>query len=456
MTAVVEDLVSYAIPDEPHRQLADFAAEQAVVGALLMAPVIADEIADIITSGDFYDHRHATIFTCITSLLARDRPVDAITVARELAVDGSLGRVGGAGYLHGVLAAVPTTAHAGYYARIVADYATRRRIRETAIRLDQYSTDLTRDIGDVIDGAQRAVHEATVPQAHNPVASYADLLDGTLGDVFDDDKPRGLSTGIGALDDVLGGLKGGQLVIVAGRPGLGKSVLVTGFARAAAMRRNIPTFMVSLEMSNHETMCRILSAESDIELTRILRGGLTDLERGRLRSKAETIRAAPFYVDDTRSSDLASVRTTARRTQQRHGLELLIIDYLQLMTATSGRRDTRPENRATEVGEISRGLKLLAGQLDVPIVAAAQLNRGPEQRTDKRPQLSDLRESGSVEQDADIVILLHRPDYYDSEHQRAGEVDLMIAKHRNGPLDTVTCAAQLSRSRIVDIDVPDR
>lgn len=451
MTAVAEDRALYAVPDEPVGRLADPGAEQAVLGALMISPVVADQILDIISTNDFYDHRHATVYASITGLLAQDRPVDAVTLAHTLAESGDLARIGGAGYLHTLLASVPTAANAGFYAHIVADYATRRRIRDTAIQLDQYATDLTRDIATVVDGAQRAVHDATVPHMGDSVLSYGDLLSATLTDVFDDDKPRGLSTGIGALDDVLGGLKGGQLIVVAGRPGLGKSVLVVGFARTAAMRRGVPALMFSLEMSEHEVMCRILSAETDIELSRILKGGLTEPERARLRSKAETIRSAPFYIDATKQTDLASIRATARRTQQRHGLGLLVVDYLQLMTSPLQRG--RQDNRAQEVAEISRGLKLLAGQLDIPVIAAAQLNRMPEQRTDRRPQLSDLRESGSIEADADIVILLHRPDYYDPEHVRAGEIDFIIAKNRNGPMETVTAAAQLNKSRIVDFRI---
>lgn len=439
----------------PTYRLADVSAEQAVLGALMMSPAIADEILDIISANDFYDHRHATIYAAVTGLLGQDQPVDAVTVAHALAGSGDLARIGGAGYLHTLLASVPTAANAAFYARIIAGYTTRRRIRETAIQLDQYATDLTADVADVVDQAQRAVHDATVPTRRPPVPAYGDLLDTTLEDMFDDDKPRGLSTGIGALDDVLGGMKGGQLIIVAARPGLGKSVLVVGFARTAAMRCTIPALMFSLEMSSHEVMCRILSAETDIELTRILKGGLAPLERARLRSIAENIRTAPFYVDATKQTDLAAIRATARRTQQRHGLGLLVVDYLQLMTAATGARRDRLDNRAQEVGEISRGLKLLAGQLDIPIVAAAQLNRQPEQRTDRRPQLSDLRESGSIEADADAVILLHRPDYYDPEHPRAGEIDFIIAKNRNGPMETVTAAAQLSRSRIVDFAAKD-
>lgn len=438
--------------DQGH-PLADPAAERAVLGALILSPAMADEVSDRLGAGDFYDGRHAMVYAAITGLLAQALPVDAVALAHALAASGDLGRIGGGNYLHDLVVSVPTAANAGYYADIVANFATRRRLRETAIRLDRAGTDLGREIADVIDEAQRAVHEATLPRSQMVTPTFGDLVDATLAEILGDSPRRGLSTGLGVLDDELGGLKGGQLIIVAARPGIGKSMFVTHLARRTSIRDGVPSLTASLEMSEGEVMCRILSAETGIDLTRILHGRLLPRERELLRAKADAIRHAPLRIDAGRQGDLAIVRAVARRTQQRHGLGLLIIDYLQLMT--SGRSD----NRAVEVGEISRGLKLLGGQLDIPVVACAQLNRNPEQRADKRPQLSDLRESGSIEADADVVILLHRPGVQGDHgitHDRAGEIDLIIAKNRNGPAATVTAAVELSTARFSDPRMGDR
>jgi len=258
----------------------------------------------------------------------------------------------------------------------------------------------------------------------------------------------GVPTGFSDLDRLLNGLHPGQLIIVAGRPGLGKSTVSMDFARNAAIRSNCASAIFSLEMSKIEMVMRLLSAEARVPLHVLRSGQLTDDDWSKLARRMGEISEAPIFVDDTPSMNLMEIRAKARRLKQRHNLKLLVVDYLQLMTSPK-----RTESRQQEVADLSRGLKLLAKEIECPVIAVSQLNRGPEQRTDKRPQLSDLRESGSIEQDADVVILLHRDDYYDKESPRAGEADFIVAKHRNGPTDTVTVAAQLHLSRFVDMAI---
>jgi replicative DNA helicase len=258
----------------------------------------------------------------------------------------------------------------------------------------------------------------------------------------------GVPTGFTDLDRLLNGLHPGQLIIVAGRPGLGKSTAGMDFVRSASVRNNLASAIFSLEMSKVEIVTRLLSAEARVPLQVLRSGRLSDDDWTRLARRMGEISEAPLFVDDTPNMTLMEIRAKARRLRQRNDLRLIVVDYLQLMTSPK-----RTESRQQEVAELSRGLKLLAKEVECPVVAVSQLNRGPEQRNDKRPQLSDLRESGSIEQDADVVILLHRDDYYDKESPRAGEADFIVAKHRNGPTDTITVAAQLHLSRFVDMAI---
>lgn len=256
----------------------------------------------------------------------------------------------------------------------------------------------------------------------------------------------GVKTGITDLDGVIHGLQGGQMIIIAARPGVGKSTLATDIARSCSISQNLTSVIFSLEMSRGEIMMRVLSAECKIRLQDMRGGHMSDDDWTRLARRMGEINDAPMFIDDSPNLTMMEIRAKARRLKQRNDLRLIVVDYLQLMT--SGKR---VESRQQEVSEFSRNLKLLAKELDVPVIAVSQLNRGPEQRTDKRPLLSDLRESGSLEQDADLVILLNRPDAWDRDDPRAGEADLIIAKHRAGPTSTITVAHQLHYSRFVDL-----
>jgi replicative DNA helicase len=432
----------------------DGPAEQSVLGAMLLSKDAIGEVVEIVRLGDFYRPVHATIFDAVVALDAAGEPADAITTAAALADAGTLGRVGGAAYLHTLLSAVPTAANGVYYARIVAERAMLRRLIEAGTRivaLGYGAQGIPTD--ELVDRAGQAVYDLTGRRSGDDFTVLADLLQPTLDqiDAIGSRPPgmSGLAAGFKDLDVLLQGLHPGQLIVIGARPGIGKSTLGLDLARAAAIRQNAAAAVFSLEMSKIEIMLRLLSAEARVALHTLRSGRLSDEDWTRLARRMGEISNAPLWIDDTPNMTLMEIRAKARRLKQRNDLRLVVVDYLQLMT-TPGRR---PESRQQEVSELSRGLKLLAKEIECPVVAISQLNRGPEARADHRPQLSDLRDSGAVEQDADVVILLDRPDYYDKESPRAGEADFIVAKHRNGPTDTITVAAQLHLSRFKDLAV---
>ncbi|MFB7475579.1 replicative DNA helicase [Kitasatospora sp. NPDC056184] len=429
----------------------DLAAEQSVLGGMLLSADAIGEVTGQLKPRDFYRPAHATVFSAALDLYGRGEPADPITVAAELTRRGELARAGGASYLHHLVAVVPAAANAGYYAHIVAERAQLRRLTEAGTRIANMGYAADGDAAEIADAAQAELYAAVDVRAEDEPKAPADTLEATF-DALDriartKGAITGLPTGFADLDNLLQGLHPGQLVVVAGRPGLGKSTLSMDFARACAIRHGRTALIFSLEMGLDEINMRLLSAEARVGLHRMRAGTLTEDDWERLGRHREAITAAPLFVDDSPSLTLMEIRSKARRVKQQRGLDLVIVDYLQLLTH-GGRR---PESRQQEVADMSRSLKLLAKELGVPVVALSQLNRGPEQRTDKKPLLSDLRESGAVEQDADVVILLHREDAYDKESPRAGEADLLIAKHRNGPTAVVTVAAQLHTSRFVDM-----
>ncbi len=434
----------------------DIAAEQCVLGAMMLSKDAIADVVDVVRTHDFYRPAHATIFDAVLDLYGRGEPADAITVVAALADSGDLARIGGVPYVHDLLAIVPTAANASYYGRIVAERAVLRRLVEAGTRIVQlgYGAAGTggRDVDDTVDLAQQEIYNVTERRGGDDLSVLEDLLQPTLDGIEAAGASGGLLTGIPTgfadLDRLLNGLHEGQLIIVAGRPGLGKSTAALDFVRASAVQHNLASAIFSLEMSKVEIVMRLLSAEARVPLHLLRSGVLSDSDWTKLARRMGEISEAPLFVDDTPSMTLMEIRAKARRLKQRNDLKLIVVDYLQLMTSPK-----RTESRQAEVAELSRGLKLLAKEVECPVIAVSQLNRGPEQRQDKRPQLSDLRESGSIEQDADVVILLHRDDYYDKESPRAGEADFIVAKHRNGPTDTITVAAQLHLSRFVDMAI---
>ncbi len=430
----------------------DIAAEQSVLGSMLLSKDAIADVVEVVRAGDFYKPAHQTVYDLILDLYGRGEPADAVTVAAELTRVGEIGRVGGAPYLYTLVAGVPTAANAAYYARIVAERAILRRLVEAGTRIVQMGYAGDGDIDQVVDRAQAEVYDVTERRTSEDYLPLSDLMQGALEELEAiegrDGAMAGVPTGFQGLDQLTNGLHPGQLIILAARPAIGKSTLGLDFARSASIKHGLTSAIFSLEMSRNEIVTRLLSAEAQIPLHNMRAGKMSDSEWNRLVAKMGSVNDAPMFIDDSPNLTMMEIRAKCRRLRQRHDLKLVIIDYLQLMT--SGKR---VESRQVEVSEFSRNLKLLAKEIGVPVVAISQLNRGPEQRTDKKPMLSDLRESGSIEQDADMVILLNREDFYERESPRAGEADFIVAKHRNGPTSTVTVAFQGHYSRFVDMAV---
>ena len=414
-----------------------------------------DAIADCleaVKAVDFYRPAHELIFDAILDLFGRGEPADAITVADELGKRGDLARVGGQAYLHQLIQSVPTSANAGYYAEIVYEQAVLRRLVEAGTRVVQMGYAKGQgDLDDIVNRAQAEILEVGRRRGGSEdYQSLNDFLDSTMEEIEAagalGDEMTGVPTGFRDLDELLHGLQGGQMIVVAARPAVGKSTFGIDIARACSVGHNLASAVFSLEMSRNEIGMRILSAEAQINLTALRKGRLTDHQYGRLASVVRRLSDAPLFVDDSPNLTFPEIRAKARRLKQQHNLRLIVIDYLQLMS--SGKKS---ESRQQEVSEFSRAIKLLAKELDVPIIAISQLNRGAEQRTDKKPMMSDLRESGSIEQDADAVLLLHRDEMYDPDSPHAGECSVIVAKHRNGPTATISLASQLHYSRFTDM-----
>ena len=428
----------------------DNAAGQSVLGSMLLSKDAIADVVDVIKGVDYYRPAHEIIHDAIIDLYGRGEPADPITVAAELTKRGELQRIGGAPYLHTLSANVPIAANAGYYAEIVRDKAILRRLVEAGTRIAALGYAGEGQIDDVVDHAQAEVYKVTDRRAAVDYAPLSDIMSGVLDEIEAIGNREaglyGVPTGFADLDDLTNGLHSGQMIIVAARPAMGKSTLALDFCRAASIHNNLTSCFFSLEMTRSEIMMRLLSAEAKVPLNHIRNGTMRDDDWEKLARKMGQVSGAPMFIDDSPNMTMMEIRAKARRLKQRHDLKLIVIDYMQLMS--SGKK---VESRQLEVSEFSRNIKLLAKELEVPIIALSQLNRGPEQRGDKRPMMSDLRESGSLEQDADMVILLHRDDVYEKESTRPGEADLIVAKHRNGPTRDLTVAFQGHYSRFVDM-----
>ena len=437
-----ETAIDYGSRTMPH----DDVAEQSVLGGMLLSK---DAIADVVESlraSDFYKPAHETIYEAILSLYGHGSPADAITVADELKKRGELTRVGGAAYIHTLIASVPTAANAQYYAEIVKEHAIMRRLIEAGTKIAQLGYANETEVDTLVDQAQAEIYAVTDGNAKEDYVSFSEALEETINEIDANsnrpDGAYGVPTDFIEFDELTGGLHGGQMIVIAARPGVGKSTLALDIARSASIHHQMTTVFFSLEMSRTELAMRILSAEGKISMGRLKKGDLDTEGWTNLATLQGRIDSAPLFIDDSPNMTLMEIRAKCRRLKQRNDLKLVVLDYLQLMS--SGKK---VESRQQEVSEFSRSLKLLAKELDVPVIALSQLNRGSEQRTDKRPMVSDLRESGSIEQDADMVILLHREDMYNPDSERVGEADMIIAKHRGGPTRTIPLAFSGKYSR---------
>jgi replicative DNA helicase len=383
----------------------DVTAEQSVLGGMLLSKDAIADVAEELTAGDFYRPAHELIYTAVTDLFARGEPADAVTVAAELTRRGEIGRIGGAAYLHTLLSSVPTAANAAFYARIVRERAVLRRLVQAGTKIVQlgYATD-GGDVDDLVNAAQAEVYAVTERRKTEDYLPIGQIIEGTIDEIeaagSRGDGLHGVPTGFRDLDQLTHGLQAGQMIVIAARPAVGKSTVGLDICRSAAIRHKLPSVIFSLEMSRTEITMRLLSAEAGIPLQHMRRGGtsMRQDDWDRLARTMGAVSEAPLFIDDSPNMSLMEIRAKCRRLKQRHGLRLVVVDYLQLMT--SGKK---VESRQQEVSEFSRALKLLAKELEVPVIAISQLNRGPEQRTDKRPMVSDLRESGCLTADTRIL-----------------------------------------------------
>ncbi|MFF5447456.1 replicative DNA helicase [Streptomyces sp. NPDC012888] len=430
----------------------DLDAEQSVLGGMLLSKDAIADVVEVLKGQDFYRPSHETIYQAILDLYAKGEPADPITVGAELTRRGEIGKVGGASYLHTLVQSVPTAANAEYYAEIVHERAVLRRLVAAGTKITQMGYAADGDVDEIVNKAQAEIYAVTEQRTSEDYLPLGDIMEGALDEIeaigSRSGQMSGVPTGFTDLDSLTNGLHPGQMIVIAARPAMGKSTLALDFARACSIKSNLPSVIFSLEMGRNEIAMRLLSAEARVALHHMRSGTMTDDDWTRLARRMPDVSAAPLFIDDSPNLSMMEIRAKCRRLKQRNDLQLVVIDYLQLMQSGGARR---PESRQQEVSDMSRNLKLLAKELEVPVIALSQLNRGPEQRTDKKPMVSDLRESGSIEQDADMVILLHREDAYEKESPRAGEADLIVAKHRNGPTATITVAFQGHYSRFVDM-----
>lgn len=434
--------------EPPHNLL----AEQWVLGAAMRSASALADIVEILRAEDFYRPAHQLIYTAIVEVHRKGKPVDMVTVFDALLNAGEHDRTGGVPYLHTLVSSVDTPAAALHYAKIVRDQAVMRRLTETGARMAAFGQSGAADlVAEFVSNAQEELKTLLDRTATEDWARLGDAAPETLDDIEASatrgkDGITGLATGFIDFDRLTSGLQSGQFIIVAGRPAMGKTTWATDVLRNAAIRLGEPAVIFSLEMDRRDLIKRILSAQARVPFAGIRSGMLSDEEWTRIARALGGLADAPLFIDDTPNVTLESIRAKCRRLKETAGLSLVVVDYLQLMVSAE-----KTESRQQEVSRISRGLKLLARELEVPLIGVCQLNRGPEQRTDKRPMVSDLRESGSLEQDADMVILLHREDAYDRESPRAGEADVIVGKHRNGPTATITVAFQGHYCRFVDM-----
>ena len=416
-------------------------AEESLLGAMLLSRDAIAAAVEGCAADDFYRPIHGHIFDAITSLYAQGEGIDPVTVADELGRAGLLDAVGGLAALLSLQANTPATSNAARYAKIVEEHALLRRLIGVAGEIAELGYDVPDDVEAAVDQAESLVFEVAQRRVTDSMAPLHDLLSAALdrlSELYDRGEAiTGVPTGYHDLDEQLAGLQKSNLLIVGARPAMGKTSFALGAAAHAAMEADQPVLFFSLEMSHAEITSRLLCAEARVDATRMRNGKLTDADWGKISHAIGKLGEAPLYIDDNPNLTIMDIRAKARRLKSRLDgrLGLIVIDYLQLMT---GRRNA--ENRQVEVSEISRGLKILARELEVPVMALSQLSRNLEMRQDKRPVLADLRESGSLEQDADVVMFLYRDEVYNAESADRGVAEVIVSKHRNGPTGFVRLA----------------
>ncbi len=429
-------------------------AEASLLGAILIDSDAIVKVADIIQAADFYDPKHQRIYEAITQLYEKHQPIDVLTLSDQLKSTGFIEFVGGATYLTQLTNFVPTAAHAEQYAEIIAQKALRRRLIKASQEIVELGYHEEEALQNLIELAETKLFEVSQRHIKQDITS----LETILGESFDrldelhkdKGKIRGLPTGFKDLDNILAGLQRSDLFILAARPSMGKTAFSLNLAHNVALKADVPVLMFSLEMSKEQLVDRLLAMESGVDAWALRTGNLTDADFEKIGLAMGSLSEAQIYIDDTPGITVSDLRTKARREAHQRPLGLIIVDYLQLMSG--GARFGGDGNRVQEISEISRGLKGIARELNVPLIALSQLSRSVESRSPQIPQLQDLRESGSIEQDADVVAFIYREDYYNPETERKNITDIFIKKHRNGPTGAIELFFDREKQRFRSID----
>lgn len=429
-------------------------AEVSLLGALLIDSDAIVKIADIVIVADFYDPRHQRIYEAISQLYEKHSPIDVLTLADQLKSTGFIEFVGGAPYLTQLTNFVPTAAHVEQYATIVAQKGLRRRLIKASQEIVDLGYDEAKNLQELIEEAETRLFEVSQQHVKQDITSLEAILSESFDrlDELHKDKGslRGVPTGYKDLDEKLAGLQRSDLFVLAARPSMGKTALALNIAHNVALQSKVPVLIFSLEMSKEQLVDRMLAMESGVDAWALRTGNLTDADFEKIGQAMGSLSEAPIYIDDTPGITVSDLRTKARREAHTHPLGLIIVDYLQLMSG--GSRFGGDVNRVQEVSEISRGLKGIARELNVPLLALSQLSRSVESRSPQIPQLADLRESGSIEQDADIVAFIYREDFYNPDSERKNLTDILIKKHRNGPTGNIELFFDRDKQRFRSLD----
>ena len=426
-------------------------AEQSVLGAMLIKKEAITQAQELLRPNDFYREAHRIVFETMLELAGDNEAVDLVTLTEALRKKEMLEKVGGISFITALANYVPTAANIVYHAQIVKEKSELRHLIDAATEIASAAYEATDDVKDIMDDAEKKILAVAANQTGGAFEPIRNIVIDTVGRVEtlyeNQGGLTGISTGFRDLDRDTSGLQKSDLILVAARPSMGKTAFTLNIATYAAMHGHTVAFF-SLEMSKEQLVQRMLCSEGGIDSQRLRTGQLEDADWDRLINTADRVSKASIYIDDTAGINVMDLRSKARRLKAEHGLDLIVIDYLQLM---QGRARSNSDNRQQEISEISRSLKALARELDVPVVALSQLSRSVESRTVKKPMLSDLRESGSLEQDADIVMFLYREDYYDQETERKNITEVIIAKHRNGPIGTIELFFQKEFTKFRDL-----
>lgn len=425
-------------------------AEQAVLGAMLIKKEAIAEAIEILRPDDFYRDAHRIVFEAMLELFQKNEPVDIVTVTEQLKKNDLLEKAGGIAFITALDNAVPTAANVAYHAKIVEEKAQLRNLINAATEIAGTAYEDTEDMAEIMDRAEKRILDVASRENTGAFVPIKDIVMGTFQQIENRAKNSGALTGLPSgfidLDRLTAGFQPSDLILVAARPSMGKTAFTLNIATYVAVHERKPVAFFSLEMSKEQLVQRMLCAEGGIDSQRLRKGELDD-EWPKLVEAADRLSGAPIYIDDTPGITVMELRSKARRLKAEHGLDLVIIDYLQLMQGRGGKSG---DNRQQEISEISRSLKALARELSVPVIALSQLSRSVESRQIKRPMLSDLRESGSLEQDADIVMFLYREDYYTEETDKQNITEVIIAKHRNGPVDKIDLFFQKEFTKFVN------